>query len=49
MNREDTAKLIKVMQHYVDGGEVGLKHIFFDKQDYGAVSTPTWDWKKYEY
>lgn len=54
MNREETKKLLaerseqdKVMQHFVDGGEVEL----FATGDNKWIlhEYPNWDWENYEY
>lgn len=38
MNREETAEAIKVMQYYVDGGDVG------DRGPIRKVFVPVWSW-----
>ena len=54
MNREETKKLIteyerriKVMQHFVNGGEVEYTNKAVC--DYGGYNNPGWRWDEYDY
>lgn len=43
-----TADMIKIMQHYVDGGEIEFKEKSDDDTTW-RLSCPSWDWETYEY
>ena len=45
MNREETKEAIKVMQHFVDGGEVE----FATPSDWAVIPSPSWNWNGYNY
>lgn len=48
MTREETAKRIKIMQHFVDGGEVeSRRHV--GRLSWGDDDDPYWDWFDMEY
>ena len=40
-------EMIKVMQHYENGGEVEAS--YKNKQDWLGVGSPSWDWDKFDY
>ena len=42
-------EMIKVMQHYEDGGEVESKTKNEDSTNWRPVEFPSWDWSKYTY
>ena len=43
----ETTDMIKVMQHYADGGEVENKEKESNK--WFKAYTPAWNWSKYDY
>ena len=47
MTREETKEAIKVMQHFVDGGEVEC--ITLRYKNWFIISDPVWDWLRFEY
>lgn len=48
MNREETREAIKVMQHYVDGGNIEGK--FRSNSDWQCADDgPVWNWWEHEY
>jgi hypothetical protein len=54
MNREQTADVIKVMEHYRDGGEVEAKRLAAGDagrwEDYDSVNSGvSWNWAEYDY
>jgi len=47
MTKEQTKEIIKVMQHYVDGGEI--EHSYIGKNKWFTTGSPYWDLSKIEY
>ena len=44
----ETTDMIKVMEHYANGGEVEFKHKKDDDTNW-RLSCPSWDWVTYRY
>lgn len=42
MNKEQTAKRIKVMQAYVDGGKVQIRHVSAEESEWVDEPNPSW-------
>lgn len=49
MNREETAELIKTLQHFVDDGEVECQDIDSLTTNWSLISDPVWDFNKVKY
>ena len=48
MNRDETIEAIKVMQHFVDSGAVGITARDGSVPQWGPIS-PGWNWVDYNY
>ena len=46
-NKMNIEEMIKVMEHYRDGGEVEFSETGFD--DWGIANDPCWNWVDYNY
>lgn len=50
MNKQETAEAIRVMQAFVDGGEIEYVHKPMDAQnEWFSIKEPCWDWNLCRY
>ena len=45
----ETTDMIKVMQHYADGGEIEVRFKDEDNDIWENIDKPSWDWVVYDY